>query len=219
MDAPENIPPIVSPETVPASEQAFRRLRDQVAELNGLCAIFREPFDCDQVFRRLVTTAGRLAGADGCTVYRRVGDELRFVVVRSPAIGLIDGDELAKQDAFVPISLTGESARMSVAARTVLDAEPVNVPDVTRLPDYDASRTALFDRVTGYTTRSLLSVPIVYRGGPVVGVLQLVNAKNAVGNHVTFDGNHTAIAQSVATLAGLVWTLGDIGDISDTAAS
>lgn len=204
------VPHVVSPETVPASEHAFRRLREQLADLNGLCAMFREPFDEVGVFRRLVTSAARVAGSDGCTVYRRVGDELHFVIVRSPAVGVVDGGELSKQSAFAPIALhddDGNPRMDSVAARTVATAEPVNVPDVTRLPDYDASRTAMFDRITGYTTRSILSVPIVFRGGDVQGVLQLVNAKNAVGNHVTFDANHTAIALSVSALVALLWSL------------
>ena len=64
----------------------------------------------------------------------------------------------------------------------------------------EAARTLGFDRVMGYETRSILTVPIVPDGDDVRGVLQLVNATDESGAAVAFDARRIALAEAVADL-------------------
>ncbi len=80
--------------------------------------------------------------------------------------------------------------------------------DGTRVPNCDAYRIAQFDQRMGYDTRSILSLPVSFNGGDPIGVLQFVNAKNVVGNHVPFSSSHVQLARSLAALVGMLWTLG-----------
>ena len=211
MQAPTNVPEIVSPETVSASEQAFRALREQMRELNALCAAMSQSFEVLPMERRIVTSSARMAGVDGCSLYRREGDQLHFRVVKSTSLGLMAVTDFGEDGVFKPIELAdadGTPCRQAVAARTVHEIDVVNISDVTRMPNYDASRIAQFDQRMGYDTRSILSLPVSFNGGDPIGVLQFVNAKNVVGNHVPFSSSHVQLARSLAALVGMLWTLG-----------
>ena len=70
MKAPRDLPEILSPETVSASEQAFRALREQLRELTVLCAAMGQAFEPQSMERRIVTSASRMVGVDGCSLYR-----------------------------------------------------------------------------------------------------------------------------------------------------
>ncbi len=58
-----------------------------------------------------------------------------------------------------------------VAGRVAETGEIINVPDAYSLPFFDRS----FDQKTGYTTKSLLCLPIRHHNNEIVGVLQLLN--------------------------------------------
>ncbi len=210
MRAPENIPDIVSPETVSASDQAFRALREQMRELTALTTALGQAFEASSMERRIVTSAVRIAGVDGCSLYRRDGDWLHFRVVKSVTLGLMVVSDFGDDGVFRPVSLLaadGSPSTEAVSARTVAENDVINVSDVSRLPNFDSSRVARFDQRMGYDTRSILSAPVTFRGGQPLGVLQFVNAKNAVGNHVPFSGTHVQLARSLAAMLGMLWTL------------
>jgi sigma-B regulation protein RsbU (phosphoserine phosphatase) len=58
-----------------------------------------------------------------------------------------------------------------VAGHVAESGEPVNVEDAYQLAFFDSS----YDQKLGYTTHSLLCMPIRHRNGEVVGVIQLLN--------------------------------------------
>ena len=208
MKAPRDLPEILSPETVSASEQAFRALREQLRELTVLCAAMSQAFEPQSMERRIVTSASRMVGVDGCSLYRTQGDQLRFRVVKSTPLGLMAVTDFGEEGVFAPIALLdadGAPSRETIAARAITDNDVVNVSDVTRLPNYDSSRVAQFDQRMGYETRSILAVPVSFAGHGPLGVMQFVNAKNGIGNHVPFSTTHVQLARSLAMLVGMLW--------------
>lgn len=212
MKAPRDLPEILSPETVSASEQAFRALREQLRELTVLCAAMGQAFEAQPMERRIVTSASRMVGVDGCSLYKTDGDQLRFRVVKSTPLGLMAVTDFGEEGVFAPVRLLdddGQPSRDTIAARTITDHDVVNISDVTRLPNYDSSRVAQFDQRMGYETRSILAVPISFGDSGPLGVMQFVNAKNGIGNHVPFSTSHVQLARSLATLVGVLWTQQD----------
>ncbi len=60
---------------------------------------------------------------------------------------------------------------VGVAGKVAHNARTMNIADPQHHPDFNPE----VDRRTGYKTRSILAVPIVGRGGTVVGVVQVLN--------------------------------------------
>jgi phosphoserine phosphatase RsbU/P len=65
----------------------------------------------------------------------------------------------------------------------------VNVPDAYADPRFHRE----FDRISGFRTRSILAVPLLDRGGALVGVLQLLNRQGG-----PFDGADEQLATALA---------------------
>lgn len=213
MQTPDVPKHVMTPDSQAVAEQAFRNLRTQLAELTRICASFSEPYEVENMHRRIVTSARKLAVVDGCTLYRLDGDALHFEVVTSDSLGLLYGSTLGDAPDFEPLPLYDASGALDesiVAVRAVGTKDIVNVADVPNTPGYESSRIKRFDQTMGYTTRSILAVPVSYCGGPVEGVLQLVNAKNALGNFVPFETGHISTARCMAGLIGLMWHLQDM---------
>lgn len=206
-----NVPKhVMTPDSQAVAEQAFRNLRDQLAELTRICASFTGPYEVENMHRRIVTSARKLAVVDGCTLYRMGDDALHFEIVTSDSLGLLYGATLGDAPDFEPLPLYDDKGALDesiVAVRAAGTNDIVNVADVPNTPGYESSRIKRFDQTMGYTTRSILAVPISYCGGPVEGVLQLVNAKNALGNFVPFESAHISTARCMAGLIGLMWHL------------
>lgn len=124
----------------------------------------------DRLLERILSSARELVSADAGSLYLVEGQEgerrLLFM--------------LAQNDS-VPLSFSSWSVpvdQSSLAGYVALSGETVALEDVRRLPKEAPYRfNARFDQLSGYHTRSLLTVPMATRGGDIVGVLQLINRK------------------------------------------
>jgi HD-GYP domain-containing protein (c-di-GMP phosphodiesterase class II) len=64
----------------------------------------------------------------------------------------------------------------------------VNVPDVYAIPEgAPYSFNTSFDRISGYKTSSNLTVPLKTSDGRLLGVIQVINARDSSGHSVPFD--------------------------------
>ncbi len=64
----------------------------------------------------------------------------------------------------------------------MLDARPINIPDLDHLGDagqnpWGFRHNKSFDEKTGYRARSMLTVPMLSAKAEVIGVVQLINRK------------------------------------------
>jgi len=105
----------------------------------------------------------------------------------------------------------------SIVGRAVLDARPINIPDLEQLGDpalpgaFQHDRS--FDARTGYRARSMLTVPMTSSRGEVLGVVQLINRKRRAEHTlqpgdmdtevVAFDARSEELALAVAAQAGI----------------
>lgn len=88
-----------------------------------------------------------------------------------------------------------------IAGRVAITGQALNVADAQQHPDFNPD----VDRRTGFTTRSLLTVPVRSRGGDVVGVVQVLNRRD----QQTFSSEDEAALAALAPPLGiLLETLG-----------
>jgi len=111
------------------------------------------------VLANIVTVAADLVNADRGTLYLVEEDKGKL------------WSEVAMGDELKEIHLTiGEG----IAGTVAQTGETINIPDASEDERFESS----FDKLSGYTTKSILCLPIKNKENVIVGVLQLLNSKN-----------------------------------------
>lgn len=82
-----------------------------------------------------------------------------------------------------------------ISGRVAETGEVINVVDAWELPYFDRS----FDLINNFRTRSVLSVPVKSPTGQMIGVLQVINKKEATG----FDIKDEVFMKSLASQVGI----------------
>ncbi len=135
-------------------------------------------------FNRLLETVvvelQKLTNADGGTLYLLEEDQLRFVIMRNTSLNIRMGGTGAPI-AFNPIPLhlpDGTPNHSNVASHVALTRQRISIPDAYEAQGFDFSGTRAFDGRTGYRSKSFLTIPLNGEGQGLIGVLQLINAKD-----------------------------------------
>jgi GAF domain-containing protein len=79
----------------------------------------------------------------------------------------------------------------------------VRLDDAYAAEGFDFAGARAFDDAHGYRSRSFLTVPMVDHTGQVIGVLQLINAREPGGTADTFSADDEAFAEALTALAAI----------------
>ena len=107
------------------------------------------------------------------------------------------------------IVTTALSISMPLTVRTVsafaaVNGVSVNIPDVYDTAMFDFTDPKSFDRVTGYKTKSMLVVLLKNHENDVIGVLQLLNAKDQeTGEIRSFSADFEDLIEGLASQAAI----------------
>jgi HD-GYP domain-containing protein (c-di-GMP phosphodiesterase class II) len=156
--------------------------------------------DLDLLLERSLTNARRFFNADAGSIYLKDKDELKFSHAQNATLQkrLPRGKKLIYTTFTVPVN------NRSIAGYVAMNCEPVNIPNVSEMGTavpyhwYPA-----FDRVSHYTTRSMLTVPMTTHRGEVLGVMQLINAQDDTGDIIPFSSVDESLIMHFATSAAL----------------
>ncbi len=90
----------------------------------------------------------------------------------------------------------------SIAGYTVTSRKVVNVPNAYSIsPDKPYEFNKQVDFLTNFTTKSILSIPLISITDEVLGVMQIINPKDNAGAIIEFDPNSEMYACELAKLA------------------
>jgi HD-GYP domain-containing protein (c-di-GMP phosphodiesterase class II) len=194
------------------SEEAFRSLEQRVSELELLQRIgisLSAERNKDRLLEMILLEAKQLCHADGGTLYLRTDDDqLQFAILRSDTLGLAQGGTTGVAVALPPIPLhhpeTKEPNRRNVAAWAAISGETIVIADAYDAKGFDFSGTKSFDQRAGYRSKSFLTCPLVNNEGRVIGVLQLINARDpATGAVIPFSDDRRRIVEALASQAAV----------------
>lgn len=162
----------------------------------------------DRLLETILLEAKKLCHADGGTLYLRDGDELRFAIMRTDSLGIALGGTTGLPIDLPSIRLydpeTGQPNRSNVATCAALMRSSVNIPDAYDATGFDFSGTKRFDEANGYRSKSFLTIPLVNNNFRVIGVLQLLNAKDPkTGEVVPFSAEDQRIVEALASQAAV----------------
>ena len=192
----------------PNSTELFRR----VEEMNHVGISLSKEKDTNRLLEAILVAAKKITNADGGTLYRVDADKklVHFGILRTDSLSIAMGGTTGIEVPFYPVRLFDDSGRPNnsmVVAYSVLRDETVNVADAYATDGFDFSGTKSFDKKTGYRSKSFLTVPMKNHEDEIIGVLQLINAKDRVtGEIVPFSEADQHLAESLASQAAVALT-------------
>lgn len=157
----------------------------------------------------ILEEARALTHADGGTLYLVHGHKqqavLEFAIVRNHSLNIrlggVDGGEIVLP--AVPLFQHGEPNHANVASFTAHTNKLVNIEDAYNEPGFDFSGTKKFDQQFNYQTQSVLTLPLTSSQGELVGVIQLLNAKDSNGATVAFAKELEPLIMALASFAAI----------------
>jgi len=130
--------------------------------------------------------------------------------MRNDTLGIAMGGTSGVPIPFYPVSLydaEGKAVQSMVAAYAVHHDCSVNIADAYTEKGFDFSGTKRFDEKTGYRSKSFLTIPIKNHENEIIGVLQLINAKDHESGVVKpFSEADQRLAESLASQAAIALT-------------
>ncbi len=169
----------------------------------------------DRLVEMILLEAKDLCRADGGTLYL-VADEvddgkheathLRFAILRNDTLKVARGGTTGEAIDLAPVALFGADGKpnhKNVASYCATTKKSVNVADAYYEPGFDFSGTKAFDEKTGYRSHSFLTIPMLNNEARVIGVLQLINARDEGDVVCEFDARQQEIVEALASQAAI----------------
>ena len=165
----------------------------------------------DRLLERIVREARHFTNAEGGTLYIKESEReaLDFAIVQNDSLGVFMGGS-GEAISWPPVPLRLEDNRenhRNVSAHCAITGEPINISDVYDAEGFDFQGTRDFDASTGYRSRSMLVIPLRDHEDEVIGVLQILNAKDReTGAVVPFPEHEVGMVMSLASQAAIALT-------------
>ncbi|NKC16122.1 MAG: GAF domain-containing protein [Gammaproteobacteria bacterium] len=183
-----------------------------VRRLTEIGAALSAEKDHGRLMELILESARELTGADGGTLYTRTdADELKFEIMLTQSQGIHLGGTSGKPVTLpsVPIyDADGEPNHSAIAAYCAVTRKTINVADAYDTAEFDFSGTRAFDEKNGYRSRSFLTVPMLNHEDEIIGVLQLLNARDTARNNESraFSMEEGELVESLASQAAIALT-------------
>ncbi len=137
--------------------------------------------DYVKLLEKIINELMDISSCDAATLYLKENDKLNFFITKNKTLNEFEGGSKSKIN-LPPLTIDENS----VSGYVALNKKTLNIADV-----YSDNNKFLgpkkYDALTGYHTKSVLVVPLIDREGNVLGVIQLLNAKDKFGNIIPFD--------------------------------
>ena len=163
--------------TITSKEKKLQHIIELERKLNDIQ-------DVDVLLERILTEARRIVNADAGSIYV-VSDgnlQIRHAQNDTQLKKLAPGEKLPYVSFSFPIN------EKSVSGYVAETGECLNIPDAYNIPDtFSFKFNKQTDILTGYRTKSIYTMPLKMSNGVILGVLQIINARDEEGNTVSFD--------------------------------
>jgi signal transduction histidine kinase len=169
----------------------------QIAAVHVISGLLSSSLDLDDRLRDILTVSLQAVGAVAGTIFlHRPADEtlvFRYVVGEK-------AKELTGQAIAVTTGLAGAVFRSGQSL-------------ITNRPQEAAEHDREVERRIGFTTESMMTVPLKYQAGRPVGVMQILNKRSG-----EFDANDLAVLEIIASVAAAAIETAQLARDAQTAA-
>ncbi|MDG2032928.1 MAG: HD domain-containing phosphohydrolase [Rhodospirillales bacterium] len=137
--------------------------------------------DHQRLMENILLAAKDFTHADAGTLYLKTEQNtLSFEIIQNDTLDIALGGTTGKLVALPDVNLFNDDGTpnlTNVASAAAVTGNLINITDAYTADEFDFSGTKTFDETTGYRSVSFLTVPLKNHDGDVIGVLQLLNAK------------------------------------------
>jgi HD-GYP domain-containing protein (c-di-GMP phosphodiesterase class II) len=162
----------------------------------------------NRLMEKILLGAKSMTNADGGTLYLVTDgkDGLKFEIMLNDTLDVAMGGTTGKPIPFPPLRLHDEQGNpnhKNVSSYCALSGATVNIADAYDVDKFDFSGTKAFDAKTGYRSKSFLTVPLKNYENEVIGVLQLINARDDANTVISFGPDITPLIEALASQAAV----------------
>jgi len=163
----------------------------------------------DKLCELILNEAQKLSRADGGTLYlvnAQPASELHYSIVHNRSLDILHSAPVG-ESVFpaIPLFLSENVTNNThVAAFTCHAKTLINIDDAYDDTQFDFSGAKQFDQVHNYRTQSVLAVPLLNNMNQVIGLLQLINAKDESNNTTVFSEELEPMISTLAMFAASV---------------
>ncbi|MBF0272428.1 MAG: GAF domain-containing protein [Magnetococcales bacterium] len=193
-----------------AKDDAGTDILRRIERLNDIGIALSAERNVNRLLEIILLGAKELTNADAGTMYSVTERHtLKFEILRTDSLGIAMGGTTGVPINFpeLPLYKDGVPNLQMIAAFSALKQTTVNIPDAYEAEGFDFSGTRAFDQRTHYRSKSFLTVPLKNHENEIIGVLQLINAKDAHTQEiVSFSEQYQKLAESLASQAAIALT-------------
>jgi HD-GYP domain-containing protein (c-di-GMP phosphodiesterase class II) len=163
----------------------------------------------DKLCELILNEAQKLSRADGGTLYlvnAQPATELHYSILHNKSLNIHNSAPVGESVyPAIPLFLEGNTTNNNhVAAFTCHAKTLINIDDAYDDTQFDFSGAKQFDQTHDYRTKSVLAVPLLNNMNQVIGLLQLINAKDDEGNTTVFCEEIEPMISTLAMFAASV---------------
>ena len=154
--------------------------------------------DVDVLLERILTETRRIVNADAGSIYVKEGNRLRIKYGQNDT----HLKELAPGEKLPYTNFTFAIDEKSISGYVAYSGQALNIKDAYEIPEskpYKFSKNT--DLTTDYRTKSIYTIPLKMANGILLGVLQIINAKDEHGQVTCFDDEDELLITHFASSA------------------
>ena len=187
-------------------------LEDRVKRLQEIGLALSTEDDINVIFELIMAEAKNITNADGRTLYMISDDgkTMKFEIMATESMNFAQGGTTGIEIKIPPMQLFDEEGNpnhSSIVTYSANTGKTVNIKDAYKEKGFDFTGAKTFDKNTGYRTQSVLSVPLKNHENDIVGVMQLINAKDPQsGKTISFSDDMQQQNESLASQGAVALT-------------
>jgi HD-GYP domain-containing protein (c-di-GMP phosphodiesterase class II) len=183
-------------------ETEFKNILQLDSELNQIQ-------DYELLLERILFEARRVVHADAGSIYITVPNDKEGESKEKLSIKYSQNDTIQKNmppgQKMIYKIFSVQINEKSISGYCAYKRTLINIPDMYNIPpEMPYKFFSDFDVITGYKTVSTLTIPLVATDQRLMGVIQVINAKDKDGNIIPFSTDDELILMHFATNATMV---------------
>jgi len=162
-----------------------------------------ESNDLEVLLHKILNYLKHITSADAGTIYLKEEDFLKFYIFQNDSFSYETIYKMQKPLKNLKFKI--EPSTNTIAIESFLSKQIVMIDDIYDDTVFDFKSSKEFDKKFNYTTKSILTAPLInFYNGEVIGILQLINKKDEDGNLIKFsleDKEFISLSSYLTTLS------------------
>lgn len=197
----------LSPTSVGDASETLEQRLERAELLYKVGIALSAEHNTERLIEMILVEAQKLCNADGGTLYLvNESKELSFAILRTDSLEVALGGTTGRPIQLPPIPLldaTGSPNKKNVASYATWLKQSVNIEDAYDAKGFDFSGMKAFDARNRYRSKSFLTIPLATNEGIVIGVIQLINARDDNGNVKAFSREDQRVVEALCSQAAI----------------